>query len=115
MRFWFCGLVLLVFTTQAWAVNCGDTTGPGGTRVACQCGDRVTTNTKLKRTDPIVSTSPTDVCSGDGLEVDTEVALNCNRLTLRGSGVGSGITFDNGGLVTIKNCAVTEFETGINI
>ncbi len=114
MRFWFYGLVLLVFTTQAWAADCGDTTGPGGTRVACQCGDRVTTNTKLQRTDPIVSTSPTDVCAGDGLEVRSQATLDCNRLTLRGSGVGGGISFDSTGGVTIENCKVTGFEIGID-
>ena len=115
MRFWFYGLVLLMLTAYAWAADCGDTTGPGGTRIACQCGDRVTSNTKLKRTDPVVSIASTDVCSGDGLRVRGLVTLNCNNLTLRGSGIGAGVALDNAGGVTIKNCKVTGFETGINI
>ena len=76
-----------MFTTQVWAANCGDTTGPGGTRVACGCGDTVTTNTKLKVTDPVVSTSAGDVCSGDGLYVGSGVTLDCAKRPLRGSGV----------------------------
>ena len=108
-------LTLLLVTPHIWAADCGDTTGPGGTRVPCQCGDRVTTNTILQPTDPVVSTDPADICSGDGLEVDTEVALNCNHLTLRGSGVGAGIFLDSVGLMTIEQCVVTGFEIGINI
>ena len=70
---WFYSLGLALSLAGApsagWAANCGDTTGAGGTRVACACGDTVTTNTKLKNTDPVVSTSLADTCSGDGLAI----------------------------------------------
>ena len=116
MRFWFYGLVLLVFTTQAWAADCGDTTGPGGTRVPCQCGDTVTTSTKLRPTDPVVSTGPTDVCSGDGLVLPfgTRLTLNCNRLTLRGSGGAVGVHIAPSS-PTVRQCTVKGFEIGLSI
>jgi len=117
MKLWVCvlSLTLPLFIPRAWAADCGDTTGKDGTRVPCQCGDRVTTDTELKKTDPVVSNSPADVCAGYGLEVRSEVALDCKRLTLRGSGVGAGIYLDSVGGVTIERCTVTGFEIGIDI
>lgn len=96
---------------------CGDTTGLGGTRVPCSCGDKVTTNTILQKTDPVVSTGPADICGGNGLLVATEVMLDCNKLTLRGVGAGSGLRFvdgDNRAPITVKNCTITRFASGIS-
>lgn len=110
--------------TAALAADCGDTTGPGGTRVPCACGDTVTTNTKLKTTDPVVSAGPADVCTEDGLQIGSGVTLNCNKLTIRGSGYGcdENSCFDSLGVIVkgtdesiVKNCTVTEFSTGIEV
>src|SRR5262245_19101579 len=119
MKLWLYGIGLalgmIVASTPGWAADCGDTTGPGGTRVPCACGDRVTTDTKLKDTDPVVSTGPADVCGGSGLSVGFlgGGTLNCNRLTLRGSGSGAGVSLEETPGVTVKNCTVTGFSVGI--
>lgn len=70
------GLVLAIGLTSiigiaggAWSADCGDGSGPGGTDVPCACGDRVTSDTVLDNSDPVVSTGPTDVCPGLGLKV----------------------------------------------
>jgi parallel beta-helix repeat protein len=125
MKPWLYGIGLAlgitVTSTPGWAADCGDTTGPGGTRVPCACRDRVTMDTKLKDIDPVVSTGPADVCSGDGffvaLSVASEVTLNCNKLTLRGAGrdslVGVALLDGTSG-VTVKNCTVMGFSFGIS-
>src|SRR5215510_4447251 len=121
MKLWLYGIGLVlgmtVASTSGWAADCGDTTGPGGTRVPCVCGDRVTTDTKLKDTDPVVSTDPADVCSGNGLSVGFVggVTLNCNGLTLRGAGDGAGVNFEEMPGITVKNCTITGFGFGIYV
>src|SRR5262249_41184190 len=47
--------------------------------------DTVTTNTKLKNTDPVVSTNSADICSGDGLAIEvSSVTLDCAKLACAG-------------------------------
>jgi hypothetical protein len=49
-----------------FAPNCGDAAGPGGTDLACSCGDTVVTDTTLDLSfDPVVTTT----CHGDGLRL----------------------------------------------
>lgn len=59
----FMAVLMTAAGAPAGAADCGDTAGPGGVRVACGCGDSVTTNTVLRGTDPVVTT----VCTSIGL------------------------------------------------
>lgn len=99
--------------TAALAVDCGDTTGPDGTRMPCACGDTVTTNTLLRPTDPVVST----VCGGDGLTIGADaLTLDCRKRVLRGSGFGrdvKGIVLDARTGVTVQYCVAENFGIGI--
>jgi len=119
---WFYSLGLALSLVGApsagWAANCGDTTGAGGTRVACACGDTVTTNTKLKNTDPVVSTSLADTCSGDGLAIGvSNVTLDCAKFALRGDNTSAsdGVIVSDTDGVTVKRCTISRFETGIAV
>jgi parallel beta-helix repeat protein len=118
-KIWFWDLVLtLLFAPSSWAADCGDTTRPGGARVPCSCSDTATTNTILRKTDPVVSTGPGDVCGGDRLQVIIGVALDCNKLTLRGAGVEAGVKLvwgPLGGFTTVKDCTIRGFGAGIDI
>ena len=104
--------------TASRAADCGDTTGLGGTRVACACGDTVTTNTKLKNTDPVVSTSLVDTCSGDGLVIEvSNVTLDCAKFALRGDNTSAdnGVVVSDTDGVTVKRCTISGFGTGIAV
>lgn len=91
----------------ALAADCGDTSGPGGVDVPCNCGDTVTTSTRLGPGDPVTSTGPDDVCLGfqqgdfAALTVREGVNLDINRQHIRVAGIGillkgDGITIRNG-------------------
>src|SRR5262245_58222660 len=109
-------LGLALSATVGWAADCGDTTGPGATRAPCSCGDVVTTTTKLKKTDPVVSTDPSDTCSGDGLVIGGDViTLDCAKLALRGEDTGVGVVVSGTDGVTVKRCTLSGFDTGIGI
>lgn len=121
MHQWRAGLfvllgVLVMGVVPGWAANCGDTAGPGGTRVACACGDTVVTDTVLKSTDPVVSTGPGDVCAGGGLSFGApDLTLDCKGLMLRGPGIGAGIGISEASQpgTTIQGCGVVAFNLGI--
>jgi parallel beta-helix repeat protein len=71
----------------------------------------------LRKTDPVVSTGPSDVCEERGLTVTgSSVILDCDKLTLRGASVGVGVGLDNEGgiFITVKNCTIREFGAGID-
>ena len=71
--------MLMIFATvSAWAADCGDTTGPGGTDVPCSCGDTVTTDTVLKASDPVVNNG----CDSIGLNVAGGVQLDGHLLKI---------------------------------
>src|SRR6266545_3317448 len=109
-------LDLALTGTADWAANCEDTTGPGGTRVACSCGGTVTTNTKLKAADPVVSTGPADTCSGDGLVIGaSNITLDCAKFALRGDDTGEGVVVSGTAGVTVKRCTISGFDTGIAV
>jgi parallel beta-helix repeat protein len=107
--------VAVVGVISAWAADCGDTAGPGGTRVACACGDTMVTDTVLRSTDPVVSTGPGDVCPGAGLRFGApDLTLDCKGLTLHGTGEQVSGIHDGaqpGG--TIQGCGVVGFFWGI--
>ncbi len=76
--------------------DCGDDID--GERVACHCGDRVVTDTRLLPGDPVVARA----CVGNGLLVRVGpkadgITLNLGGLTIRGSGYGVGIRVLSGG------------------
>jgi copper-binding protein NosD len=114
--------IFLALTGTAWAANCGDTAGPGGTNVPCSCGDTVITNTTLispavdpVKGDPVVSTNDTDVCTGDGLIMNTaKVNLSLGGNAIRGSGVGVGVRIVGVNIkVTIRSGIIRGFDTGL--
>ena len=88
---------LMVFSAGiAAAGNCGDDIG--GQRVACGCGDTVVSDTRLVKTDPVV----TERCARDGLTVRAvgeveSVTLDLAGLQLTGQGAGIGIRVVDGG------------------
>jgi parallel beta-helix repeat protein len=96
----------------AWAADCGDTAGPGGVRVACACGDSVTTSTVLRSTDPVVTT----LCTGIGLLMGADsIALNCQGNELTGDPNDDGIVLEDRTGVTVRNCKITGFIDGIQL
>lgn len=80
----------------ASAKFCGDDIG--GTRVACDCGDVVISDTRLEAGDPVVNRR----CSLDGLVVAPSfrresLTLDLNGLTISGDLYGVGIRVESGG------------------
>src|SRR5512139_3286279 len=98
------GTLLRVFSTTllvlsagvASASNCGDDVD--GQRVPCACGDTVISDTRLVKTDPVV----TQRCPDDGLTVRAagqveSLTLDLAGLPLTGQGSGIGIHVLDGG------------------
>jgi hypothetical protein len=90
------GVLILAATRDAFAANCGDAID--GARVACSCGDVVTTDTVLWPTDPVV----TETCPADGLTVLAAdgadgITLNLGGQSISGRGHGTGIRVARGG------------------
>jgi parallel beta-helix repeat protein len=111
-------LLGVILAAPSWAEDCGDTAGFDGARMPCACGDNVVTNTKLRKTDPVVSASPGDVCGIDGLAIIVDgITLDCAGFRLRGDGgpVGAevGVFLDAVKEVTLKNCKIENFGPGI--
>jgi parallel beta-helix repeat protein len=59
------------------------------------------------------------VCSGNGLVLDDRAALDCNGHTIRGrsdpADPTDGISADGASNVSIRNCTVKNFDTGIRL
>jgi hypothetical protein len=128
-----CAISLAV-VGAAWGKNCGDTAGPGGTNVPCDCGDTVITDTTLispaadpVNGDPVVSTVDADFCPAgvDGLILQplgtARVTLRLGSNIIRGSGTGTGVGIRIVGVaananvpkVTLKNGGIKGFQTGL--
>lgn len=108
--------LLVVGVVPAWAADCGDTAGPGGTNVPCSCGDTVVTSTVLNGTDPVLSTGPADVCPADGLYIGASgITLSLGGKTIRGSGSGTGLSLGGFDDVTIKRGFVDAFDVGVSV
>ena len=89
---------------------CGDTTGPGGTDVPCDCGSTVTTNTKLGSGDTICGAT----CPDDGLIVGPEVTeLDMADCAISGSDTAVGIDASGSSDLYLKGGFVAGFGTGI--
>lgn len=96
----------------AWAADCGDTAGAGGTRVACDCGDTVITSATLQAADPVVN----NVCTAVGLTIGADnITLNCSELEIVGDPNDDGILLEDRTGVTVRNCRVTGFVDGIQL
>jgi hypothetical protein len=83
-------------SASAQAGLCGDDLQGG--RVACACGDIVSSDTQLRAGDPVVS----ERCSTDGLFLRaprgaSSILLDLNGLSIVGRGIGSGIRVIDGG------------------
>ncbi|NIO44015.1 MAG: PKD domain-containing protein [Candidatus Aenigmarchaeota archaeon] len=84
-----------------------------GGSTPCQCGDIITQSRILNSSD-----FNTGACLGSGLDIGTAgITLDCNGRPMIGSGTAgsAGIrnpAFDN---VTIKNCNISKFESGIHL
>jgi hypothetical protein len=103
------GAITLFMAAPAWAADCGDTSGLGGTDVPCSCGDTVTTATSLDASDPVLST----VCPGDGLRIGPFLGADLTiNGTLRGSGQGCGIRAEVAGGVRVAGGRITGFGLG---
>ena len=104
--------------TPSWAKDCGNGIGIGGADVPCACGDTVVASRVLvPSVDPVVSTSSSDVCLGDGLVMNTSgVLLNLAGAQIRGNQSAGHVgirvlgTVDD---IEIRNGRVNRFVTGI--
>lgn len=90
------GLSPLLIGTTVQAADCGDNIA--GTRVPCDCGDTVVTNTVLQPTDPVTLNR----CKVDGLRLRAPrnartISLNIAGLSIVGTGMGVGIRVIDGG------------------
>lgn len=92
----FALILSLFLANPAWAGLCGDDLEGG--RVACSCGDIVSTDTQLRADDPVVNTR----CSTDGLFLRAprgaaSITLDLNGLSIVGKGIGTGVRVVDGG------------------
>ena len=82
------------------------------------CGAIITTDTTLTASDPVVFNAATlgeKPCPGNGLILRGGVTLDCGGLTIKGRGVGTGISALSGEFVTITNCVVDSFAIGVSV
>jgi parallel beta-helix repeat protein len=96
-------MVLVGVTRVASAATCGGA-------IPCQCGDTVASD--------YILSADIGPCPGDGLLPQSNVLLDCQGFTVRGSGDGAptyGIYLRGVAGVTVQNCVVTGFERGIRL
>lgn len=119
-----CGAVLATVSLAGAgeAASCGDTAGPSRSRVPCACGDTVVTHTRLRATDPVVTTPCT--ASDEALTIGVDhITLDCRGLTISGNAPTLGLTIESAfrGIlstrtgVTIQNCTVQFVIDGIEV
>ncbi len=104
------GLAMVGWSLPIRAADCGDSAGPGGTRVACMCGDSVVTDTRLDPTDGAVN----EPCGDVGLTISrNSITLDCNGLELVGSDASkTGVAIETNGAV-VQRCHISGFDIGI--
>ena len=98
--------------TGGVAADCGDSAGPGGSRVACDCGDTLVTSAVLKKRDPVTRGQ----CPGNGLTIATHtqgITLDCRGRKITGSGAGVGIYIESASGATIRRCKIEGFKPAI--
>ncbi|MFB6114690.1 MAG: nitrous oxide reductase family maturation protein NosD [Candidatus Nanohalobium sp.] len=90
-------LVLVPYSASSYCGQAGE----------CGCGDRVLNDTVLN--------SSIDACRGKGLEIDADdVTLNCRGHRITGNtNRSSGIIAEDVQNVTVKNCRVSNYYSGI--
>ena len=100
------------------AANCGDTAGPFRSRIPCACFDTVVTHTRLRATDPVV----TSICGGFEFEAALVIGADTVTLDCEGHKIRGGEDeFDLGlrGIlaerdrVNVRNCPIEFFIDGI--
>jgi len=103
-----CLASILLSSSTAYAANCGGS-------VACSCGDTLNTSRILNASDNLTG------CAGNGLTIDVNNAvLDCDGFTISGPGtsnygLATGFGASGRDNITIKNCNITNFQTGIGI
>lgn len=114
-------LCIMAQVDLAGAADCGDTSGPpdptfpSGTKIPCNCGDTVTSNTNLNSSHPVTTT----VCPDEGLTVlgtgtSAFRTLQFNGNTIRGSGTGTGTgVIISGDRVRLFSGIITDFQDGV--
>jgi len=88
----------------AAAANCGDAVRN------CSCGDTLTANHTITALDNLTN------CTGAGLIIGANnVVLDCDGSLIQGNLSGFGIFSNAFSVITIQNCRIDNFTTGINI
>lgn len=107
-------LAVLMAPIAAGARLCGDAVG--GQDVPCACGDVVASDVVLGSDDPVTR----DRCPGDGLIVRspqaTQLTVDLNAQTLRGSGHGAGLLLLDGRARVVSTggpATITGFQDGV--
>lgn len=101
---------LFILACAAILLLAGPAQAPAFAQVAC--GEALTHDATLARHDPVT----TGACPRNGLILGDGVTLDCSGLTIAGKGRGTGIGVASGAEgVTIINCVVDNFETGIDL
>ncbi len=96
-------IILIFLPAPATAVNCGGD-------IACNCSNTLNASRTLNASDNLTS------CGGDGLYFGADgLTLDCNGYSIYGSGTEEGLSSLGGNHdnLTIKNCNISNFETGI--
>lgn len=111
-------LAIMGLVASGEAANCGDTAGPHRRRVPCACGDTVVTNTRLRATDPVVTTACTSFAIDGALVIGADnITLDCWNRKIRGSddeqSLGLRGIFGEQSRVSVKNCRVEFFIDGV--
>jgi len=89
-----------VLTVNTNPAECGGET-------ACECGDTVVEDATL--------TGELN-CAGDALTIgDDGITLDCDSYTISGDTTGIGVKINGLSGVTVQNCNINEFQTGINV
>ncbi len=84
-----------------------------GGSTPCQCGDVITQSRTLNSSD-----FNAGACTGDGLDIGAAgITLDCNGRMLIGSGTAGSAGIRNPAFnnVTIQNCNISKFESGIHL
>jgi len=77
-------------------------------RISIECGDTITQDAILN--------GDLMNCTGEGINVGTDgITLEGNGHIIDGVGSGTGVSINNKHNVTIKNCVIREFNTGIDL
>jgi hypothetical protein len=138
--FFLVGIGVFGFANNIYAANCGDTTGASSTRVACSCGDTVTTDYTLDSTfngaslscttsailtvyanltlaADITTTGHGFVVGASGADASHPIVINGNSHTITGDGGASDYGVNNSGSynnITVENFLnISNFGTGV--